>query len=300
MPNLVAYFENNPKSVDSKPKLKNYDYTEKFISLLANYLSRQNVVDEELLNEIADQNVKIEANLFLECLSKQKLLTYLARLFEENKYSKSTLNRKVVECFSKRIQELEDVLACGQSLGDIEPHVQLFIIAPFILQDFDQASNKLAQIAQSLLAYQFKKLESKEQTASDLEASSFMFSLSIWSLMLNKSSQTLLAKMLNETGELTLNRIVDLLAKTEKYGRELRSNKDLAFLKLDKTLKHLLRSLNHVLTASKIASRSDLAKYNSSFKNSMAAITDMLKWQLASPYPDVGFISLSLGLFQGF
>ena len=242
-------------------------------------------MDENLAETIdqADQSVKNEPDFVIECLARDKLITQLTRAFAEPKYLASALNKQVVEYFGQRMSELEKMIASGH-FSEIESFVELLIAAPFVLQAAcDKTGQQLARLARNLLEYLLKYLQAPE-ASDDLETAAFMLSLSVWSLMVTKNSRPLFVEMLVKgSGQhACLDSLVDLLSKTEERVRKLRADKESSFLKLEKSLKHQLRTLSYVMTAVKLT-KEGLKQ----FKESIGPITDLLKWQLASPYHEV-------------
>ena len=290
LPHLIAYFESNVKTA-AKAK---HDFVPKFISLLANYLSRQNLFDESLSETIDQTTDKSELGFLIECLSKQKLITQLLRAFGEPKYQSSSLNKKMIEYVGQKLDELDKMIESGHLLVDsIESYAQIFIAAPFILQACDKTGVQLARVAQSLLTFQLKYLEG---SADDLETGAFLLSLSVWSLMVTKNGRAFFAQMFKQSGQAGfLDNLVDLLSKTEDRVRRLRADKDLSFMKLDKSLKHQLRTLNHVMTAAKLI-KDGMGR----FKEVTKPVTDMLEWQLASPYHEASVQRLFIPTFSCF
>lgn len=246
---MISYFENQIKSKYDQDK----SLEKSFLSLITEYLLVHKKIIDTDHSKVEDSADKFDTFI------KTKGLSHFNRLFQSN--TESLLNKKMAEYVTNEIN-------CFEISKSIEYLIPVLISAPFILNTSNlitSMNNLLKKLVEIINSNLIGDIIDKNMT--DFELTTYVFSLSIWSLGLYSD--------INLHDE-----IVKLITKLDEIKDVQKSNQNVNYdyNSIDLASKHLLSAL--------MLSKPDAEK--------LTPILNYLKTELSSPYPQNRLNSLNL------
>lgn len=276
LPNLINYFDLH--------RAAEQNATEKrFLNLIGLYLARLNVIDiDTLYLKPSESSTTTTKNINLvDHLIAAKELSDFNRLFGEKRYSSSGLLKKLAAYAKSLLDKSNLITLATKNQSDL---IELLVGAPFLFQDSEEIAERIYSVCeqfQQLLNQHLNVNSNANANLNDLEALSFSYSITVWSLVLNKKIKNQFAKEIK-----LCDKVVDFLVELKRLGDKLLDEKNGSFEIVQRSLKHHLRALNFILISIRLQSAAD-EKYQQYFRITLEKLFDLLKNQLASPYHEV-------------